>query len=44
VPVPFEAVPTEEHLFSNTNDLEVQFAENFSALQGRLVFARMKQN
>jgi L-lactate dehydrogenase complex protein LldG len=39
VPLPFEDIDTARDVFVNDNpDLEVLFAENFSALQGRFAF------
>src|SRR5205809_1429685 len=39
VPLPFQEVASGQNLFINDgNDPEVQFAENFSALQGRFSF------
>ena len=39
VPVPFEDVASKQEFFlKEDNDLEVQFAENFSTLQGRFSF------
>ena len=39
VPVPFEDVASKQEFFlKQDNDLEVQFAENFSMLQGRFSF------
>ena len=39
VPVPFEGVASKQEFFlKEDNDLEVQFAENFSTLQGRFSF------
>jgi len=39
VPVPFEDVASKQEFFlKQDNDLEVQFAENFSTLQGRFSF------
>ena len=39
VPVPFEDVASKQEFFlKEDNDLEVQFAENFSMLQGRFSF------
>lgn len=39
VPLPFENAEDQQDFFvNNNNDLEVQFAENFSELQGRFAF------
>jgi L-lactate dehydrogenase complex protein LldG len=44
VPLPFEDIDVAKEVFANTNtDLEILFAENFSALQGRFAFCENKK-
>ena len=38
VPLPFEDIKANAAFFSNNNQLELDFAENFAALQGRFSF------
>lgn len=38
VPLPFEETPENQAFFINKGELELQFAENFAALQGRFSF------
>ncbi len=44
VPLPFEDIDTAKDVFvNNATDLEILFAENFSALQGRFAFCESKK-